>query len=89
MLFKFFIGNTTNDRDSETLLNFEAFEGESNGTKPVSRKYEIVKTTEVSLTVQKYEFVEEPIEAKILEGRDEMPKINVQGDILEDSGYLN
>lgn len=82
------IGNTANDRDSETLLNSEVVEEEPKGSKPISRKNEIAKTTEVSLTVQKSEAVEELIEAKILQGKDEMPETKVQGDILEDSGSL-
>lgn len=82
------IGNTTNDRDSETLLDSEVVEEEPNGTKPISRKNEIAKTTEVSLTVQQSEAVEESIEAKILQGKDEMTETKVQGDILEDSCSL-
>jgi len=42
----------------------------------------------VSITVQKSEAVEEPIEAKILAGKNEMPENKVQGEILEDSGPL-
>jgi len=82
------IGNTTNDRDSETLLDSEVVVEEPNVTKPISRKNGIAKTTEVSLTVQKTEAVEESIEAKFLQGKDEMTETKVQGDILEDSGSL-
>ena len=47
------IGNTSNDRDSETLLTSEVFEEEPNRNELVSRKNEIAKTIEVSLNVQK------------------------------------